>query len=126
MGAGRKSKTVINTYFEFLFLIVINRDSVITMLLTEEEVQNYLGVDRLQIEKLMKRGKLTAFRVGGSYLRFQKEEVMAIKAGKRFVPADQLGRSWTDRARDFWKFYGFYVLSSVLIALAIILIFQYL
>jgi len=97
------------------------------MLLTEEEVQNYLGVDRPEIEKLMKRGKLTAFRVGGSYLRFRKEEVVALKAGKRFVPAEQLGRrSWFDRARDFWKFYSFYVLSSVLILLAVVLIFQYL
>ncbi len=96
------------------------------MLLTEEEVQNYLGVDRSHIERLMKRGKLTAFRVGGSYLRFRKEEVIALKAGKRFVPAEQMGRrSWLDRARDFWKFYSFYVLSSILIALAVLLIIQY-
>lgn len=97
------------------------------MLLTEEEVQNYLGIDRPEIEKLMKRGKLTAFRVGGSYLRFRKEEVTALKAGKRFVSAEQLGRrSWLDRTRDFWKFYSFYVLSSILIALAAVLIIQYL
>ncbi len=95
------------------------------MLLTEEEVTHYLGVDRAEVKKLIQRGKLTAFKVGGTYLRFRKEEVAALKAGKRFVPPEELSRSWPDKIKDFWKFNSFYVLSGILVLLLIVFIFEH-
>jgi len=92
--------------------------------LTEEEVQHYLGKTPADIQKLMKRGKLTAFRVGGSYIRFKKEEVVALKSGKKFIAPEELGRSQLERFRDFWKFYSFYVITSVCLLVFIILFFQ--
>lgn len=93
-------------------------------MLTEEEVAGYLGVQKSEVEHLVKRGKLTAFRVGGEYVRFRKEEVVALKAGKKFVPPDRLDRNWLEKAADFWKFYSFYILSSVLLLLMVAIFLQ--
>ncbi len=93
-------------------------------LLTEEEVEHFLGVKPEEVERLVKRGKLTAYRLGGSYLRFQKEEVLALKTGRKFTPPDQINRSALDRFRDFWKFYSFYILSSILVILLAFLFLQ--
>ena len=93
-------------------------------LLTEEEVEHFLGVKPEEVQKLIKKGKLTAYRLGGSYLRFQKDEVLALKSGRKFIPPDQIKRSSSDRIRDFWKFYNFYILSSLLILLLAVLFFQ--
>lgn len=93
-------------------------------MLTEEEVQHYLGVNSSDLQSLVKKGKLTAYRLGGAYLRFKKEEVVALKTGRRFVAPDELGRSSTDKFRDFWKFYGFYVISSILVLVLIVVFIQ--
>ena len=93
-------------------------------MLTEEEVQHYLGVKPSEVQQLVKKGKLTGYRLGGTYLRFKKEEVLALKSGKKFVAPETLGRSSVDRFRDFWKFYSFYIISSVLVLLIIVLFLQ--
>ena len=93
-------------------------------LLTEEEVEHYLGMKPEEVQGLVKRGKLTAYRLGGSYLRFRKEEVLAIKSGRKFTPPGEIKLGFSDKLRDFWKFYNFYILSSVLALLLIVLFFQ--
>ena len=93
-------------------------------LLTEEEVEHYLGMKPDEVQQLVKRGKLTAYRLGGTYLRYRKEEVLAVRSGKKFIPPDELKRSTLDKLRDFWKFYNFYILCSILALLLIALFFQ--
>ena len=93
-------------------------------MLTEEEVEHYLDVNPSEIQKLIKCGKLTAYKVGGTYVRFDKEQVTALKCGKKFVAPEELGRSDVDKARDFWKFYSFYVLSFLLVLLLLVLFLQ--
>ena len=94
-------------------------------MLTEEEVAAYLNIPQSEVAHLIKRGRLTAYRVGGAYLRFHKEEVVALKSGRRFVPPDEISRSWIDRALDFWKFHSFYIIATVFVLLLIGLFFQY-
>jgi len=93
-------------------------------LLSEEEARHYLGVEREEMQRIIKRGKLTAYRVGGTYLRFRKDEVLALKSGRKFVPPEDLGRSTYDQVRDFCKFYGFYIFSLVVV-LMLALLFYY-
>ncbi len=89
-------------------------------LITEEEVKSYLKIDSPDIEQLIRRGKLTAYRVGGSFVRYRKDEVIAIKSGRKFRLPDQFERNWFDKTRDFLNFYGIYiVLSVVIVALTI-------
>ena len=92
--------------------------------LSEEEVRHYLGVSHEDLQNLMKRGKLTAFRLGGTHTRFRKEEVLALKSGRKFVAPEGLNRSRVDQFRDFWKFYSFYILSTIFILLLVIFFVQ--
>ena len=87
-------------------------------LFTEEEVKSYLELESPQLDQLVHRGKLTAYRVGGSFVRFRKEEVIALKSGRKFRMPDQFERSWFEKARDFWAFYRTYILLSLVVILA--------
>ena len=90
-------------------------------LLTEEEVRSYLKVDSSEeIEQLIRRGKLTAYRVGGSFVRYRKDEVIALRSGRKFKLPDQFERNWVDKARDFLGFYGIYILLSILVILLVV------
>ena len=86
-------------------------------LITEEEVKSYLKVDSPEIEQLIRRGKLTAYRVGGSFVRYRKDEVIAIRSGRKFRLPDQFEQSWFDKVRDFLSFYSLYILLSILVVL---------
>ena len=88
-------------------------------LLTEEEVKSYLKVDAPTIEQLIRRGKLTAYRVGGSFVRYRKDQVIAIRSGLKFRMPDQLEQSWFDKIRDFLNFYSFYFLLTLLVVLLV-------
>ncbi len=89
-------------------------------LLTEEEVKSYLKVDSPEIQQLIRRGKLSAYRVGGSFVRYRKDEVVALRSGRKFRMPDQLERSWFDKVKDFWSFYSIYILLSILVVLAVV------
>lgn len=84
-------------------------------LITEEEVKSYLELNSPEIEQLIRRGKLTAYRVGGSFVRYRKDEVIAVRSGRKFHLPDQFDRNWFDKTRDFLNFYGIYVLLTILI-----------
>jgi len=79
-------------------------------LLTEEEVKSYLEVNEAEIERLKHKGKLTAFRVGGAYMRYRKDEVTALRSGRKFQMPDHFERSWINVAQDFFTFYGVYLI----------------
>ena len=92
-------------------------------MLTLEEVQSFLDVDPRQIEKYIEFGKLHAYKIGGTYIRFRKEEVLNLKSGlqnktqKTKVPI-------TSRALDFWRFNNFYIISIVVVALLVAFFFK--
>ena len=90
-------------------------------MLTEEEVRSYLGVEGSEIEQLRRRGKLTAFRVGGAYLRYRKDEVIALRNGRKFRMPDQFDKNGWDIVRDFIIFHGAYIALSI----AVVLLFVY-
>jgi excisionase family DNA binding protein len=92
-------------------------------LLTEEEVRSYLSVGPSELEQLTRRGKLTAYKVGGSFVRYRKEEVVALRSGRKFRMPDQFERHWIDKIRDFWNFYSIYILLSILVILVVFYLF---
>ncbi len=94
-------------------------------LFTEEEVKSYLKVDSPAVEQLIRRGKLTAYRVGGSFVRYRKDQVIALKSGQKFRMPDQLERSWFDKIRDFTNFYSIYILLSILVILLVVYFLQH-
>jgi excisionase family DNA binding protein len=104
-------------------------------LLTLSEVADYLGISKKQAESLVVKGKLTAYKIGGSFVRFRPEQVEAVKneiAHAPKPPAATPAPTDTHRARatsseklfDFFYFNDFYIAALlVMLTLLIIIIF---
>lgn len=87
-------------------------------MLTLEEVKNYLEIEQKELEKYIGGGKLHAYKIGGTYIRFRKEEVLHLRnevlpAARGKVPARV---SFFSRIYDFWRFNNFYIISLAIIA----------
>ena len=81
-------------------------------LLTIREVAEHLNVSEEEVKRLVDIGEIPAYRIGGSFLRFRKEQLDAIRSeideveGKepeKAKPVDKRGRpthTYTDLERD--------------------------
>jgi len=89
-------------------------------MLTLDEVKNYLEVEQQVLEKYIQDGILHAYKIGGVYIRFRKEEVLSLKYDvllkqKKNGPSVSLGQKlW-----NFWRFNNFYLVSVLVIAVLI-------
>lgn len=86
-------------------------------MLTLEEVRNFLEIEQIQIEKFLQDGKLKAYKIGGTYIRFRKEEVLNL----RFEMMPQKTKlpkrnSFGGNLAEFWRFNNFYILSILVVA----------
>ena len=80
-------------------------------MLSLNEVMQYLDLDREGVEELVRKEKLQAYKIGGVYLRFKKDQVMslslekAIRKRKRFYIRERIA--------DFWDFNNFYIITGI-------------
>jgi hypothetical protein len=86
-------------------------------MLTLDEVKNFLEVEQQVIEKFIQDEVLHAYKIGGVYIRFRKEEVLGLKYDvllkkKKDGDAGSLGQ----RLWNFWRFNNFYIISVLIIA----------
>lgn len=88
---------------------------------TAAEVAQFLGIDEIDVEELIRRGKLTGYKLGGRFLRFRPDQVAALKGAVPFRP--YVGKKivrradgWRDGLRDFVYFYDFYLVSAACLA----------
>ena len=86
-------------------------------LLSAEEVKRYLEIEETDLNGLMELGKLQAYKIGGSYLRFRKEDVLNLKQEFHSTRKTALSIPWFVRLRDFWRFNNFYILSLLFLAI---------
>jgi len=115
-------------------------------LLTLEELSSYLGISEEKIISLVDEGVLSAYKLGGEFLRFRKEQIDAIyseinlriKEGDRIPVSevrtkvkerhkmflDRSSNPFRDRIADFFYFYDFYIISVLLIAILLVVIFS--
>lgn len=84
-------------------------------MLSIEEVKNYLQVEEEDIERFITQGKLHAYKIGGTYIRFRKEEVLNLRY--EVTPGKKEKNRILSRIADFWRFYNFYIVSFALILL---------
>ena len=92
---------------------------------TSAEVASVLGINEIDVEQLVREGKLTGYKLGGEFLRFRPSQVEALKGTIRFRAQPgrpRLSRSdpWTRRLREFLYFYDFYIVSATFLALFIV------
>lgn len=81
-------------------------------LMTPEEASVFLGVSSEELERLVQGGQLSAYRVGGVFLRFRREQLEYIKEARSASPVDS---PW-HRILDFLYFNDFYLLAVGAIA----------
>ncbi|MBI2104738.1 MAG: helix-turn-helix domain-containing protein [Candidatus Omnitrophica bacterium] len=92
---------------------------------TTSEVAQFLGVTELDVEELVRQGKLTGYKLGGQFLRFRPGQVQALKGTVSFRPyvgrpAVERAGAWRQRMRDFLYFYDFYLVSAAFLAVLVI------
>jgi excisionase family DNA binding protein len=85
-------------------------------LLTIREVANYLNITEKEVIELAESGVVPAYKVGGVYLRFKKEQLNHIK--HKIKPNQSLVSiegTVSERVRDFIYHNDFYILSLIII-----------
>ena len=92
---------------------------------TTAEVAKFLGIHEVDVEELVRQGKLTGYRLGGQFLRFRPDQVEALKGAIRFrpnagKPAARRNDLWLTSVRDFLYFYDFYLVSAMFLAVLIV------
>lgn len=92
---------------------------------TTAEVAKFLGISDVDVEQLVREGKLTGYKLGGQFLRFRPDQAEALKSSMRFRQASEaktapVRDSWLQQTMDFLYFYDFYVVSASLLAVLII------
>ena len=96
-------------------------------LLTIRDVSLMLSISEKEVIDLAESGKMPAYKVGGVYLRFKREQIEEFKKSLKpliYKTTPEEKYSFKDKVSDFLYFNDFYILSILLILLMLILIFQ--
>ncbi len=98
-------------------------------LLNMGEACAYLGVDEHKLKEMVRKKVIPAYRIGGSYLRFRKDQLDLAKSAivespvKTTLQAPIIETTGLEKVKDFLYFNDFYLVSAVLTVLAIVVIF---
>jgi excisionase family DNA binding protein len=104
-------------------------------LLNIDQIAKYLGLSRQKVKDLVDQGVIPAYRIAGSFLRFdlgeidqRKERIMqAAKApaARESVYQGKESATFGDRVKDFLYFNDFYIVCAVLVTIILVLISSY-
>ncbi|RJO63880.1 MAG: DNA-binding protein [Candidatus Omnitrophota bacterium] len=95
-------------------------------LLTVRDVASFLGVSEKEVLDLAEDGSIPAYKVGGLYLRFRREQVEDFKRKHNLISHTDRALAQTsikDRIADFFYFNDFYLFSVLLIVAMLFIIF---
>lgn len=96
-------------------------------LLTVRDVSGLLGISEKQVIELAEDGSIPAYKIGGIYLRFKKEQILEFKkSNNTHTKETQKDKDYelADRFADFFYFNDFYIASGITIILLLIVIFH--
>lgn len=97
-------------------------------LLTVRDVSIILGISEREVMDLVDSKQLSAYRVGGVYIRFKQEQISefkkSFKHSSKHKTISTVKYTLKDRIGDFFYFNDFYLLSILIIALILIIIFH--
>ena len=121
-------------------------------LLTIDEVSNILGISEEKLTELVEKGELPAYKIGGCFLRFRKEQIEAIRSElpakltapqpERIVeaavkPPPKMSKTYPkrpqgatysqsplDSVKDFFYFNDFYIFATTIVLLILWVIFK--
>ncbi len=96
-------------------------------LLTVREAAVILGVSEKEVIDLAENGVIPAYKIGGVYLRFKKEQIQEfLKLSRPLSPKTQHieKNSFRDKISDFLYFNDFYILAILIIILLLFIILR--
>ena len=95
-------------------------------LLTVREVSSLLNISEKEVIDLAESGTIPAYKIGGVYLRFKKEQVQEYRKSQGSLRPDRTLPKYTlgERLADFLYFNDFYILSVVIILLLLMIILR--
>jgi excisionase family DNA binding protein len=95
-------------------------------LLSLKAAAECLAISPKKLERLVKKGKLPAYKIGGSYLRFKKEDIESFKETvyKKREPL-HVKYIFLDTLKDFFYFNSFYIIAVVIAIIMIIIILRF-
>ncbi len=96
-------------------------------LLTVRDVASILGISEKEVLDLAESGKIPAYKVGGVYLRFKREQVENfIKSSKPLSHKVDAPQKYPFRERigDFFYFNDFYIFAILIVLLVLFIIFR--
>jgi len=80
-------------------------------MLSLAEVMQYLSLDKTGVEELIRRDKLSAYKVGGTYLRFKKTQVVELKKQTKYK-LKKKNPPFTGLI-NFWEFNNIYIITGL-------------
>lgn len=84
-----------------------------------------LGVTEKKIIDLVDEGKVTAYQIGGQYLRLNREQIEGMKNSNLIEPENlQHKYTWIERIKDFFYYNDFYIVSLIIIAFLLYIILR--
>lgn len=88
------------------------------------ETAQILGITEKKVMDLIEERKLQAYRIADKFLRLKKVEVLSLR-NTGFVPQENLKIEYTssERLQDFLYYNDFYILSGLIIAALLYVIF---
>ncbi|KPK42191.1 MAG: hypothetical protein AMJ78_03275 [Omnitrophica WOR_2 bacterium SM23_29] len=106
-------------------------------LLTLEEAADFLGLSEEEVRAFVAQGKIPAYKLGGEFLRFKKDQIEALRARIQILKSrsafvdetieegkaeEKKEYSAWERIQDFIYFSDFYLFAAVLILILIFII----
>jgi len=96
-------------------------------LLTVRDVSAILSISEKEVVDLVENGSLPAYKVGGVYLRFKSEQVQQFRKIKNpglHKDEARAKKSAGGGLGDFLYFNDFYIISLIVVAALLFIIFQ--
>ena len=96
-------------------------------LLNIRDVAIILGVSEKEIIELAESGRIPAYKIGGVYLRFKRQQIDDFRKSLKHHAAKGAPHAkhpFGERIEDFFYFNDFYILSILVILLIIVIIFN--
>lgn len=103
-------------------------------LLTAEEAARRLGIDQPALESLVAAGRLSAYRLGGQFLRYRADDIEQLIAHRTpradvatpaAADADVPTGGWRERVREFFYLHDFYLLAALLLLVFVAVLIRF-
>lgn len=96
-------------------------------LLTIREASLFLGISEKEIIDLAESQALPAYKIGGVYLRFKRHQLEEFKKHYKQQLSHKpvlLKAGFGEKVKDFFYFNDFYILSTLIIIVILVVIFR--